>query len=93
MEEIIERRKAMKNIEIIKQYFNKYFKKQYFNESDLEFKSLITILNKKDKAILSAWELIEWLDQECPEGTEGTFDLSHDFIQKLRHRIENIKEK
>jgi len=38
-------------------------------------------------------ELIDWLDSECPEGTEETFDLSHDFTEKLRHRIENIKSK
>ena len=45
------------------------------------------------EAILSALELVEWLDQECPEGTQETFDLSHDFTEKLRHRIENIKSK
>jgi len=37
-------------------------------------------------------ELVEWLNHECPEGTEETFDLSHDFTQKLRVRIERINQ-
>ena len=36
---------------IVKQYFNKYFKAQYFNENDHEFKALVRILNKKDKVV------------------------------------------
>ena len=41
----------MDNKEIVKKYFNKYFKAQYFKESDHEFKSLLRILNKKDKQL------------------------------------------
>ena len=41
----------MINKKIVKQYFNKYFKQQYFTEDDHEFKSLVRILNKKDKAV------------------------------------------
>ena len=37
------------NKAIIKKYFNKYFPDQYFREFDYEFKSLLRILNKKDK--------------------------------------------
>ena len=62
----------------------------YVVEGDsVEAESLLSMVEENQRLR----ELIEWLDQECPEGTEGTFDLSHDFIQKLRHRIENIKEK
>ena len=39
----------MNNNKIARKYFNKYFKEQYFKESDDEFKSLVRILNKKDK--------------------------------------------
>jgi hypothetical protein len=41
----------MDNKKIVKQYFNKYFKQQYFTEDDYEFKSLLRILNKKDKLV------------------------------------------
>jgi len=41
----------MDNKKIVKQYFNKYFKQQYFTEDDHEFKSLVRILNKKDKLV------------------------------------------
>lgn len=41
----------MDNEKIVKQYFNKYFKAQYFKEDDHEFKSLVRILNKKDKQV------------------------------------------
>lgn len=34
----------------VKKYFNKYFKAQYFNENDDEFKSLLRLLNKSGKS-------------------------------------------
>jgi len=30
----------------VKKYFNKYFKPQYFNKDDHEFKALVRIINK-----------------------------------------------
>lgn len=36
-------------------------------------------------------ELINWLDKECPNGTQ-TADLSHDFAESLRARINKIKK-
>jgi len=41
----------MDNKKIVKQYFNKYFKEQYFKESDHEFKALVRILDEKDKSL------------------------------------------
>jgi hypothetical protein len=41
------------NEKIVKNYLNKYFKTQYFKEDDHEFKSLVRILNKKDKSTAS----------------------------------------
>ena len=41
----------MDNKKIVKQYFNKYFKAQYFEESDKEFKALVRMLYKKDKEV------------------------------------------
>lgn len=37
------------NKQIIRKYFNKYFKSQHIEEQDIEFKALVGILNKKDK--------------------------------------------
>tara|TARA_R110000803_G_scaffold76454_1_gene141087 strand:+ start:20823 stop:21137 length:315 start_codon:yes stop_codon:yes gene_type:complete len=37
------------NEEIVKKYFKKYFKSQYLQTFDHEYKSLVRILNKKDK--------------------------------------------
>lgn len=34
-----------------KKYLNKYFKSQYINENDDEFKSLVRLLNKAQKAV------------------------------------------
>jgi len=34
-----------------KKYLNKYFKAQYIYENDLEFKSLVRLLNKAQKAV------------------------------------------
>ena len=34
-------------------------------------------------------ELVEWLDSECPKGTE-TADLSHNFAEHLRERLDNL---
>ena len=34
-----------------KNYLDKYFKSQYFNETDLEYKSLVRLLNKAQKAV------------------------------------------
>lgn len=34
---------------VAKRYFHKYFRNQYFTESDLEFKALVRILNKVAK--------------------------------------------
>jgi ribosomal protein S27E len=34
-------------VQEVKQYFNKYFKQQYFKESDKEYKSLIRLLKKR----------------------------------------------
>ena len=41
----------MENKKIVKKYFNKYFKQQYLDEDSHEFKSLVRILNKKDKQV------------------------------------------
>jgi len=41
----------MENKAIVKKYFNKYWKEQYFKESDQEFKDLVKILNDKDKQV------------------------------------------
>lgn len=41
----------MSNKDTVKKYFNKYFKNQFFKETDSEFKSLVRILNKKNKEI------------------------------------------
>lgn len=38
------------NKDIVKKYFDKYFKAQYLKEDDYAFKALVKILNKKDKA-------------------------------------------
>jgi hypothetical protein len=37
------------NVKIVKAYLKKYFASDYIKEDDLEFKSLLRILNKKDK--------------------------------------------
>jgi hypothetical protein len=39
----------MKNIKIVNDYFNKYFKKQYLDKDSQEFKALVRILNKANK--------------------------------------------
>ena len=39
----------MKNKKIVKKYLNKYFASNYLEEHDLEFKSLLRILNKAEK--------------------------------------------
>ena len=39
----------MENKQIVKKYFNKYFKQQFYTENDYEFKALVRILNKKEK--------------------------------------------
>ena len=58
-----------------------------------------TITKKEAEQIITALEqaermreLIDWLNSECPEGTEETFDLSHDFTQNLRVRIERVTQ-
>jgi hypothetical protein len=35
----------------VKKYLNKYFKSQYINENDDEFKSLVRLLNKAQQAV------------------------------------------
>lgn len=35
-------------------------------------------------------ELIEWLNIECNHGTM-TYDLSHDFAEILRKKLDNLK--
>jgi len=41
----------MTNKQIVKKYLNRYFKAQYLTEDDTEFKSLVRILNKKDRRL------------------------------------------
>ena len=41
----------MENKKLVKQYLNKYFKQDYLEEDDNEFKALVRILNKKDKQV------------------------------------------
>jgi len=35
----------------VKKYLKKYFKSQYINENDIEFESLVRLLNKVQKAV------------------------------------------
>ena len=39
----------MENKKLVENYLKKYFKTQYFKETDDEFKALLNLLNKKDK--------------------------------------------
>lgn len=41
----------MTNDDLVKRYFNKHFKSQFFTKDDLEFKDLVKMLNKKDKQV------------------------------------------
>ena len=53
----------MDNKKIVKKYFNKYFKEQYFHENDYEFRSLVRILNKKDKKINDIIKAVDKIDR------------------------------
>lgn len=37
------------NKKVVRKYFNRFFKSQYFRDDDLEFMALVRILNKRDK--------------------------------------------
>ncbi len=46
-----------KNTTITKSYFNKYFKNNFLDKNDQEFKSLMKILENKDKETKEAYNL------------------------------------
>lgn len=69
-------------------------------EEDILWK-LGVIPDDEGITILTTWKedickkqnsLIEWLDEECPHGTM-TFDLSHDFADILRTKLDQLKNK
>ena len=51
-----------------KKYLDKYFKAQYFNENDLEYKLLVRLLNKAQKAVKNnaVLPLVSNLVCKCP---------------------------
>jgi len=54
------------------------------------------ILTLESEQIEKYKELIDWLDNECPKITPPlepytTADLSHDFAEKLRSKLDDLK--
>jgi len=66
---------AKENNKIVKKYFNKYFKQDYIENDYLEFKSLVRILNKKDKAT-------QQLQTELKEARERIIHLEDGTVEK-----------
>jgi len=64
------------------------------------FEILITAsqqCQKRDELIKAQDELIEWLDQECPSVAPPlepytNYDLTHDFCDSLRMRLDKIEQ-
>ncbi len=75
----------MENKKIAKKYLNKYFKSHYIEESDLEFKSLVRILNKSSKSDFDK-EIKEMMDKIL---TLSNYDSNHDNVLDNFGDIEN----
>ena len=93
-----------KNISIVKRYLKKYFLHQYFEQADDEFKSLVGILNKKDKqptpntSGMTAKELIKVFGKEIAiKGVDETINFFFGHIQadhwrEVKKQIINMGE-
>lgn len=74
----------MGNIKIVKRYFRKHLKSQFYTENDSEFKDLVKILKKKDKQALSKGDVS---GSVLPEGWLDWNTLSlNQMVEYLRNK-------
>jgi len=67
------------NKKIVKKYLKRYFSSSWLNENDDEFKSLVRILNKKDKQLKSKVEAIS--DEEIMNQAKKETDDLYEQVQ------------
>lgn len=81
----------MENKKIIKKYLNKYFKNNYIEEKDIEFKSLVRILNKANiGGDVFVKEVKEMLDEILKL---SKYNSDHDKILDNFGDIENVAKR
>jgi hypothetical protein len=78
-----------------KKYLNKYFKSQYINENDDEYKSLVRLLNKAQKQVKncntpavsgSYWKILDKNGIEMPDDWAVT-PRTYERVKRLLDRL------
>lgn len=84
---------TLDNKKIVKKYLKRYFSSSWLNENDDEFKSLVRILNKKDKQLKSKVEAIsDEMIEEIEENARKK-GYSESLITGIRVGIDIVKQK
>lgn len=76
----------------VEKYLDKYFKHQYFNETDLEYKSLVRLLNKAQKEVKNNAVLPHVMCSNCPKVIGLTVGKSYQPLAKHKDLIALIND-